>query len=679
MRQIKGSLELSATDLVGYLNCDHLSMLDRMVAEGSLPAPRIWDPFLQILSERGLVHEREYVEHLKKAGLNIVEIKGVDVTDSAVLETRAAMERGAQIIVQGALSHEGWSGRIDVLRRVDTPSAYGDWSYEPVETKLTRGTKAGTILQLCLYCDLLTAAQGQVPEHMYVVTPWSGFEALPYRFADYAAFFRKVKSSLRSTMTNSTTGDTYPDPKMHCDICRWRKVCDRRRRDDDHPCLVAGISKLQINELQRQEITTVTELACMPVPLDWRPDRGSADAYCRVREQARIQVEARQTGKRKFEFLPVESGFGLASLPEPSEGDVFLDLEGDPFVGEHGLEYLFGYLATSENGRPAYHSEWALSRAEEKRAFENFVDFVMAHWEKHPDLHIYHYAPYEPTALKRLMGRYATREEEVDQMLRAGLFIDLYHVVRRGIRASVESYSIKRLEPFYEFEREISLEAADIELASLRASLELEGVNSILDKTKSAIVAYNKDDCRSATHLRDWLEQLRTQLVTDGRELLRPVPGDGAPGKNISDWQAKINELIERLSSDISPDPVDRNTEQHARWILANVLDWHRREEKAVWWEYFRLADLTGEDLLDERSALSNLSYLANVGGTARAPIHRYEFPPQETELRGDEDLRMLGGTKLGKLHAISLEGRTVDIKKRMDSVDVHPEAFFRT
>ncbi|MGA9630976.1 MAG: hypothetical protein WBQ63_06115, partial [Candidatus Acidiferrales bacterium] len=57
--------------------------------------------------------------------------------------------------------------------------------------------------------------------------------------------------------------------------------------------------------------------------------------------------------------------------------------------------------------------------------------------------------PYEPAALKRLMGRYATRQEEIDQMLRARLLVDLYAVVRHGIRASVESYSIKKLEPFY--------------------------------------------------------------------------------------------------------------------------------------------------------------------------------------------------------------------------------------
>jgi uncharacterized protein len=124
-------------------------------------------------------------------------------------------------------------------------------------------------------------------------------------------------------------------------------------------------------------------------------------------------------------------------------------------------------------------------------------------------------------------------------------------------------------------------------------------------------------------------------------------------------------------------DVVERTAEQQARWILANVLDWHRREDKAVWWELFRLSDLSVEDLLDERCGLSGLSFVGAVGGTVKAPIHRYRFPPQETELRGGEDLRNVGGAKFGTVEAISFATGTVDIKKRRDSADIHPEAVF--
>ena len=164
MRKAGASFELSATDLVGYLNCHHLTGLDRAVAEGALAKPKMWDPLLQILWERGAAHERSYVEHLARAGLDVVRIDGVEVTGAAVADTLAAMQRGVPVIVQGALTHQGWNGRADILRRIEVPSPLSAWSYEPIDTKLARETKAGTILQLCLYADLLAAMQGLPPE-----------------------------------------------------------------------------------------------------------------------------------------------------------------------------------------------------------------------------------------------------------------------------------------------------------------------------------------------------------------------------------------------------------------------------------------------------------------------------------------------------------------------------------
>jgi predicted RecB family nuclease len=580
MRKTGDSFELSASDLIGYLNCRHLAALDRAVAEGALPKPKSWDPLLDILRERGAIHERNYIEHLAKAGLEAVRIEGIEVTGAAVSETLAAMKTGVPVIVQGALANDGWVGRADILRRVEKPSAISEWSYEPVDTKLARETRAGSVLQLCLYADLLTEMQGLAPEYMCVVVPWSDFEPQHYRYADYAAYYRKAKRGMLTSLAATTPQDAYPDPIEHCEICRWQVACDKRRRDDDHPCLVAGISKLQISELRQHGITTAEALAGLPLPLPWKPERGSAESYIRVLGQARIQVQARIAGERKFELLPVENGFGLARLPEPSEGDIFLDLEGDPFAGENGFEYLFGYQFTGKDGESAYRGAWAFSRADEKKAFEKFVDFVMARWQQFTGLHIYHYAPYEPAALKRLMGRYATREEEMDRMLRAKLFVDLFHVVRRGVRASVESYSIKMMEAFYGFERNTSLGDANAALANLQASLELDDIPSITEETKATVLAYNREDCQSAAGLREWLETLRGQVVAKGTEVPRPLPGDGAPNEKITDWLLKINALIEKLTAGIPADPEERNDEQQARWLLANILDFQRQYER---------------------------------------------------------------------------------------------------
>lgn len=294
------------------------------------------------------------------------------------------------------------------------------------------------MLQLCLYADLLEHAQGRAPDYVHVVAPWSNFEPQSFRLADFAAFFRRAKAAAEAAVGEAGAPDFYPDPKAHCDICRWSGACDQQRRDDDHLCLVANITKIQIGELQAQGISTTTGLAEMPLPMPWKPKRGSPSSFQKARDQALIQIESRDAGELRYRMLPVDPTSGLCLLPEPSEGDVFFDIEGDSFVGEHGLEYLFGYEFRGDDGETVYVEDWAFDHESEKAIFERFVDFVTARRERFPDLHVYHFAPYEPGALKRLMGRYASREDEVDNLLRGKVFVDLYSVARNAMRTGVE-------------------------------------------------------------------------------------------------------------------------------------------------------------------------------------------------------------------------------------------------
>ena len=678
MKKVSEIIRLSASDLVGHLNCKHLTALDVGVAEGSLAKPKHWDPLLEILRERGRRHEQGFVDHLRSEGLNVIAIEGVDITSESVSATLAAMEAGAEIVIQGALQNDRWSGRTDVLRKVEKPSSLGEWSYEIIDTKLARETKGGTILQLCLYADLLEEAQGVAPEYIYVVAPWSNYEPQRFRYADYSAYFRKAKTAVEAATSLDTPTEIYPDPNEHCDICRWRETCEARRRADDHLCLVAGLSSNQIAELKVHGIDTATALAQMPMPLTWTPARGAAQSYEKAREQARIQIESREAGTVQFELLPAIPETGLCLLPAPSDGDIFFDIEGDPHVGEHGFEYLFGYQYKNDSGEWVYRGEWALDRGAEKTAFETFVDFVTNRRLLHPDLHVYHYAPYEPGALKRLMGRYASRENEIDSLLRGKSLVDLYSVVRNGIRAGVESYSIKKLEPIYNFERSTKLRDANIALASLQAGLELGDLASVSDDDQQTVQLYNEDDCVSTRHLRDWLEDRRDELIAQGTEVPRPAPGQEEPSEELSERQELVAALIERLTAGIPIDPEERTNEQQARWVLAYLLDWHRREEKAVWWEYFRLAALTAEELTNERAALASLSLMGEIDQTKTGiPTHRYRFTQQDTDLRGDEDLRAAGGDKVGTAVSVDTESRTIDIKKTKATAAMHPDAVF--
>ena len=235
----------------------------------------------------------------------------------------------------------------------------------------------------------------------------------------------------------------------------------------------------------------------------------------RVHEQARIQLAGRRAGDRPlYELLlpepgePLDPERGLATLPPPSPGDLFFDIEGDPFALDDGLDYLFGVLDMDGT----FHAIWSrddageFTLAGERAGFERLMDFFAERLREHPDLHIYHYAPYEPTALKRLMGRYGTREDEVDALLRGGVLVDLLRAVRQSLRASVESYSIKKMEAFYGFTREIDLRDAGSSIVAFEQWLELgEGERPAADHLER-IERYNRDDVVSNQELRDWLE-----------------------------------------------------------------------------------------------------------------------------------------------------------------------------
>ena len=375
MEKVSEIIHLSASDLVKHLACQRLTELNHEVAVGLRVAPEHWDPTLDLLWERGLAHEQAYIQHLTDAGAQVTWIEGLGLEAAAVAATIKAMRVGKEVIAQGALVQGHWGGRMDILRRIEVPSSLGGWSYEVIDTKLARETKSGTILQLSLYSDLVGGVQELIPEWMYVVAPWTEFEPQVYRTGDYAAYYRLVKTWLESAVANGS--GSYPNPKEHCGVCRWSRECDNRRRADDHLCLVAGISGLQIGELTGRNVVTAAGLAVTPLPLPWKPERGAVVSYEKIREQARVQVEGREEGRAVYETLEPEPGVGLAILPVPSVGDIFFDLEGDPFVGPGGLEYLFGYLASNERHQPEYSGLWALSVAEEKRVLEDFVDWVI--------------------------------------------------------------------------------------------------------------------------------------------------------------------------------------------------------------------------------------------------------------------------------------------------------------
>jgi uncharacterized protein len=639
---------------------------------------------LQVLRELGERHEKAYLKFLEEqkglviANLSRMDAKGGKNEDALLAETRRLMAEGAAVIAQGALGNEQWFGRPDILLRVEKPRGGRAWSYEVQDTKLTKETKATTILQLSLYSELLAAAQhGDAPEFLWVIPGRRDFLGEQYRVAEYAAYYRYVKQRLLDAVARSEA-ETYPEPVPHCDVCRWFRECDAARRSDDHLSLVAGIRRQQRDQLVAWDVATMAKLAEMPIPLAQRPRHGSRDGMERAREQARVQVEGRTEQRLKHEaILPVAIGAGYCRLPEPASGDVFLDLEGDPFVGEYGLQYLFGFAYRNAAGELSYEKRWALTMEEEKRGFEWLIDEVTRRWSADAKMHVYHFGAYEPSALKRLMGMYATREDEVDRMLRAGVMVDLHQAFKQGTRASVEEYSLKKIEAFYGFARKTPPEESRAAMRYIEHRLELGwGDEELPDEMRASMEGYNAEDCFSTAGLRDWLEGERARLLASGESIPRPVAGDPEPSKELDERQKRVAALIESLTAQVPVDMNERNEEQQARWLLAQLLDWYRREDKATYWENFRLKVLDEQQLLDERVGLSGLTFKRRLRLESKIPVDCYGFERQETEVRAGDDV-YCRGDKFGSVVEMDWSTRTITIKKTRKTAEQHPAGIY--
>jgi uncharacterized protein len=708
VQTIDGRPVYAATDLVAYLACEHLTQLERASLANLVKRPMRDDPELDVLRRRGFQHEVRFLADLEAGGRTTVKIdldgsiedRGEQLR-AAARSTVDAMAGGADVIYQATFFDGTWRGHADFLLRVDDPerpSAWGSWHYEVADTKLARHVKASAVLQICSYIDQLERIQRVRPEWMHVALGGSARTVERLRVDDYMAYYRSARDQFLATMADDTPATypparTYPEPVEHCDVCRWAAECALRRRTDDHLSLVAGISGRQRQALTGRDVATLEALGDLALPMAPRLEGIGEGALTRVREQARIQLEGRRSGDNRYELLlpspgqAIDAERGLATLPKPSSGDLFLDLEGDPYAFDDGLDYLFGILETDGT----FHAFWSrddrgeFTPAGEQRAFEQVIDFVAERLLADPNLHVYHYAAYEPTALKRLMGRYGTRENEVDDLLRRGVLVDLLRAVRQSLRASVESYSIKKMETFYGFTREIDLRDAGSSIVAFEQWLELgEGERPAADHLEQ-IEKYNRDDVVSTLRLRDWLEERRVELASlSGQDVPRPAARETPLPADLTEAQARTQALADRLAEIAGIDGPDRAPADHGRWLLAQLLGWHRREDKSMWWEFHRLMDLTPEQLVEEDEPIGLLVPVEAVGEAKNGKqVWRYRFPDQEQDLgrnrlfeprRKQEapDARPFDWG-IGDLIAIDPAGLTVDIKRSV--ADPHPAA----
>ena len=662
---------LSPSRLNDFLGCEHRTYLDLLAERGEIPREDYKQPDAELLLERGRRHEEAFLETLRAEGRDVVAIpEDASRAERAAL-TEAAMRAGREVIHQAAFLHDGWIGYADFVIRVDEQSDLGPWSYEVHDAKLGRAAKPTYIFQLLFYNAQVERIQGRRPARMHLIL--GDGERPPFRPEEFDAYAARVTEHFLARRAELEAGaePAYPYPVSECDFCPWWKRCVDQRRDDDHLSLVAMLQRNQGLKLEAEGVHSVAELAALPT--DTRVPRLAGTTLDGLREQAALQIESRGLDTPVYKLHKPEHGHGLARLPAPSDGDVFFDFEGDPWWGDEGLEYLFGAVYR-EDGEWRYWPLYAETRAEEKARFEEWMDWITARLTAHPDLHIFHYNSYEPVAIKRLMSRHATREHEVDELLRRKVFVDLYGVVRQAMRIGTESYGLKALEPVFGFDRDASLRDAIGSLRRWQSYLE-GGDRAELD----AIADYNHDDCRSTLALRDWLMKRRAEaelefdMVIDHLEPEAPKPLSATAQR----YYDALEDLRPKLTAGLPDDESLDDERQRAYRILFDLLGYHRREAKPGWWEFFsRLNDKTPEQLRDEDSeAIGDLKPIS-VDEINKSWLFTLSFPDQDFKLAPGEVVDQESGKSV-TITELDETDRTLTVRRGKRSGSQPPRALF--
>jgi uncharacterized protein len=630
---------LSPSRLNDFLGCEYRTWLDLAPERGAEPVEQFRRPDAQIIADRGIRHEEEFLEQLRSSGLDVIAIDDKESPRTRADLTEDAMRAGRDVIHQAAFVHDGWLGYADFLIKIDDPSDLGDWSYEVHDAKLARHPKPNYVFQLLFYTDQVERIQGVRPKRMHLIL--GDGEKPPFRPEEFDAYAAQVRAHFLTRRDELAAGapPAYPYPVSDCDFCPYWRHCKDKRRDEDHLSLVAMLGRPQGLKLEDEGIHSLTALANLAgdVKVPRLPQR-TLDG---LRQQADLQLRSRglDVPLHVLHEEPIH-GRGLARLPDPSAGDVFFDFEGDPYWGDDGLEYLFGTVYRDEDGEWKHWALWAHDRDEERAAFEQWMDWITERLARHPDLHVFHYNHYEPTTLKKLMSRYATREHEVDELLRRQVMVDLFTVVRQSMRVGTESYGLKAIEALYAFKRSPAMDGGIGAARAYEAWTE-SGDAAELDR----IALYNHDDCRSTLELFDWLQGQR--LAAEDQFGIEISALEPKPEKELTDDQRERLEHLEALrhalTAGLSEDEAEWCDDDHSRRLMADLLDYHRREGKPQWWAFFTRIGMSPDELREEDTEA--IGCLEPAPDLEKRPINRswqypLRFPPQQWKLGPGEDLK---------------------------------------
>ncbi|WP_354216241.1 MULTISPECIES: TM0106 family RecB-like putative nuclease [unclassified Arthrobacter] len=628
-------LVFSASDLVAASECEYRTL--RVLDEKLGRSPKAQFPDDEMQRRAGTLgdkHEEKVLAGLitkygiwdagRGTGVYSIE-RGNTVRadlESKQAETELALRAGADVVFQATFFDGEFLGYADFIVKEGAGTGAGlgaPGRYEVWDTKLARHAKAGALLQLAAYGDQLigmgldpsprvTLVLGAVEDGDYVRSHHSLPDLLPV-FRERRDRFRALTAGYRergSAVQWQEAGVTY------CGRCNYCAEQVQAHRD---LLMVGGMTTPRRKKLIADGVTTIDALADLPA------GRASGSVV-RLRDQARMQLGRDvPDGSRTFttdgqdhtvtfKVLPENA---LGSIPAPSPGDIFFDFEGDPLwqdpaTSQWGLEYLFGVIeapvdsaagAVDHAGKPVFRPFWAHSRSGERQAFLDFLAYVEERRARYPDLHVYHYAAYEKSALRNLSARHLAGEDIVDNWLREGVLVDLYATARHSLRISEPSYSIKKLEPLYMGDNlrsgDVKDAGASVVAYAAYCAARDDGHSAEAARILASISDYNEYDCLSTVRLRDWLLGLRGSRSAPtegaasgpgsggthddgGRPAMRPAIPEAEPtpeGLRLQEYLASL------------PDTRPWTNDERAIAMVAAATGYHRRERKQFWWEHF--------------------------------------------------------------------------------------------
>jgi predicted RecB family nuclease len=656
MLRHQGRTLFSASDLVNFMGCAHATTFDtiNLTEPATFPAD---DDSAVLLQQKGIEHELAYLARLRDEGRIVTEIPSGGTLEQRVDATRRAMADGPHVIYQGAFLVGRWHGYSDfLLRRDDMVSSLGPYAYDVADTKLARSAKAKHVLQLCVYAEMLAAEQGVMPAEMHVVLGTGEVESLPT--TSVLHYYRRARERFEA-FVDAAPIVSSTDPCSHCAFCRWIERCDAEWEAADHLSIVAGMGRNQIAALRSFGVNDIAGLAA--IKADGRVPGMQPATVAKLSGQAILQHHHRTTGERRIEILPPVAGRGFGRMPPSDQGDMFFDMEGDPLF-DGGLEYLFGVVAFDDEGEDRFHAFWAHDRAAEKFAFEQFMDFVTDRIARHPRAHVYHYASYEETALKRLAMYHGTREKEVDDLLRGDRLVDLYKVVAESIRTSEPRYSIKNMEAFYlPGGRHGEVKTAGDSIVIYERWRQLGGESLLRE-----ISDYNEVDCRSTRLCRDWLLSLRppeTEWFTS--RTIAPADPAKVAAREEADERTRL--LAERILA---------AGDEPWRRLLVDLLEFHRREAKPTWWAMFARQEMDPAELLDDAECIAELQPHPTLRpwNDKKSVVHPFVFPPQDFKMKvGDKPVRAGTLEPAGEIVSLDEDERVVALKLGPSRAAIEP------